>query len=448
MKRLAQKNPARNRQGFTLIELLVVIAIIAVLIALLLPAVQAAREAARSAQCKSNLKQIGIAMHVFADKDPQGRFSSGAYDPSRDGCPDTYGWMADMVGVKAGRPNDLRCPSNELRGLEKLNNLLGASSSNGQAAPLDRQGKGVCATIDALPVGDPARLAATGEMIRNGLNTNYATSWHMSRGVPKTERNGTVLAIQVNPTALAAGSQNGRDMKSLLNTSGSLTRRQTENSEIPSNVIPFMSDAAPGDANEAILVATPVTATGEIVDPDLKAGARLGETMNDGPHFWDATNSNLVILRADKFGGAGTNFLRISANAFIPASYPSQGQTVTLSNEAAFASASPVTVEYSTDGVTYTAASTNDLNGKLVLQDFRDWGATHRGSANVLMSDGSVKTIVDLNGDGFFNPGFPASGGTVTGDGYTDGTCEVSAFEVFSGTLLDPRLFEKGAFEG
>lgn len=56
-----------KRQGFTLIELLVVIAIIAILIALLLPAVQQAREAARKSQCKSNLKQIGIALHNYHD---------------------------------------------------------------------------------------------------------------------------------------------------------------------------------------------------------------------------------------------------------------------------------------------------------------------------------------------------------------------------------------------
>lgn len=55
-----------NRRAFTLIELLVVIAVIAIIAAILFPAFASARAKARQTTCTSNLRQIGLAIAMYA----------------------------------------------------------------------------------------------------------------------------------------------------------------------------------------------------------------------------------------------------------------------------------------------------------------------------------------------------------------------------------------------
>jgi len=57
----------RNVKGFTLIELLVVIAIIAVLMAIIMPAMRRIKESAKQTICKSNLRNVGLALFMYLD---------------------------------------------------------------------------------------------------------------------------------------------------------------------------------------------------------------------------------------------------------------------------------------------------------------------------------------------------------------------------------------------
>ena len=414
-----------KKRGFTLIELLVVIAIIGILVALLLPAISRARESARNAACKNNLRQFGIGLHLFADKDPGGRYCSGSWDQRRDGCMDTYGWVADLVNIEAARPQDMLCPSNPLLGSEKYNDFIGGNITGKDGADPAKISAGLCgqATWGGAAVGftnatpDERGQLLARALLDRGYGTNYISSWFLGRSAPKLVSNAAkdnFLTYTTDPN-----SANWEGLKGQSSTIGPLTRRLLETSPVVSSLVPMLADACAGDINEASLTndikfgptdpwgtfaASPATKT------FLVAGQLLVETQSDGPSYFDSSTNTLNLILAS---GAElkTEFQCERGGNCAP---PVGGNTGT----------------------------------KTYLQDYRDMFAIHGGgrssSCNVLMADGSVKQFSDLNNDKFFNPGFPIPAGLTDNDyqkiGYFPDTAagqqELPPGEIFSGMLL------------
>ena len=449
-----------KKKGFTLIELLVVIAIIALLAALLLPAITKAREAARAAQCQANLKNIGIGLFKYSTRNPGGAYCSGASDFKRDGCMDTWGWVADLVNIGDANLNESLDPSNPLKGSEKLNDLLGGTSTTTPKddGPAARLADGMCGKADwkgrsggaAATLGFAstavhnlnANVSERSELIsryflQQGFNTNYAAGYHLVRGEPRVAAIGQEIGgTAVTKAQVAAGDRFAVGAhKGLGGSTGPLSASVMDRSRISSSNVGFIGCAGAGDLDEAVLSAKlafgPDVGANVFVPAGvnesttyIEKGELLTEAFNDGPAY--ASGATVGTNGAVTKGGTAVKLIDEGFN--LRSQYDCEKGEPTIA-------------------ACGNAANGGTANGGFVLQDTRDWYAIHQGSVNVLMGDGSVKIFYDTNADGYLNPGFPVSeSADPSSSGYVGDVLEMPRDQFFAGVVLNDVKF-KGVFE-
>ena len=343
------------KSGFTLVELLVVISIITLLAALLVPAIGAARNSARKASCQNNLRQLGLALAARAQQSSNDALCTGAFHWWEDGAVTEVGWVADLVRSEV-LVGDMICMANPAQISETYDDLLNLNTSvAGFSQCVDRLGSPARLAPDGTPIINPCRFIA-----ENGLAPGSEDRRALIEEQVFGKKFNTNYAaswflvrsgvvLDRNGNPQVAVASCERSLRSRNATMGPLMLKQLDRGNYPASIVPLLGDGA----SVGILSQT--------MGPHA-AGQMLAQSFTNGP-----------VLKAS-----------LDPVSPFPANMPREGPNGWWA-----------------------------VWNRQVAQDYRGFAPVHSGTCNILFADGSVRSILDKNRDGYLNNGFPAVGGFV-----------------------------------
>jgi len=349
------------RKGFTLVELLVTIAIIGILLGLLLPNLAAVQSTAKAGAQSATLQSFGKGFIDFSSLDSQGRLSTGAYDHYRDGDFTKVGWVADVVNNKFGNPTKSLDPVSRMKINEKFADAAGAVESgkfnNWRWQTIASY------NIAGTLVSTQGQITGTTFFGTNqtvwddGFNTNFATTWHFSRGDNNISATTGAGLFNVN-----AGGDPGDKMPA--DGEGPLSSGVLADPTLLTSAdkIGLMGAARVGDGSDCQINATGTNAASTInafVDPTgrrqpAKVGDFTVESFTDGP-----AASVVITNRAQTVYSQSVNAQVHEINDIVP-----------------------------------------NCKAKKVINQANPAGITAGGYANILFADGSCRRVNDNGGYG------------------------------------------------